>query len=324
MTLVQKIKAWIDDYINHLKAVLRTFSARSEEAAILEEYNDDLTKIQKIWDSALKNAIRTSNATGGVVNTDGGEQFRIKDYIVDDNGNEYHNVVLLDTDFFVGISPRNWGAKLRDFVKKRSINNPFIMPVKDENDNVQKLQFARENERTNNHKVNDELSFTSDNISKLAVIHIDEIIEVSEENNPYYTEENTHGKLDKNGWLHRNVNVVNVKTGVIYNLTVDIAKTEDNRIVLYATKGKIKKVGQSEVNSLNNNGSGTHPNEKIITDSAEFVKFSIKDSDGNTLSEQQAEYFKDSKIRDENGNLLVVYHGTPNFGFTTFDINGID
>lgn len=35
-----------------------------------------------------------------------------------------------------------------------------------------------------------------------------------------------------------------------------------------------------------------------------------KDSKGNTLTEAQAEFFKDSKIRDKNGNLLVVYHGT--------------
>ena len=39
-------------------------------------------------------------------------------------------------------------------------------------------------------------------------------------------------------------------------------------------------------------------------------KYSIKDSDGNTLSKEQQEYFKDSKVRDENGNLLVMYHGT--------------
>lgn len=49
------------------------------------------------------------------------------------------------------------------------------------------------------------------------------------------------------------------------------------------------------------------------------AKFSLKeDSDGNKLSEQQQEYFKDSKVRDENGNLLVVYHGTPNANFTKF------
>lgn len=42
------------------------------------------------------------------------------------------------------------------------------------------------------------------------------------------------------------------------------------------------------------------------------------DSDGNKLSEGQKEYFKDSKVRDENGNLMVMYHGTPNSGFTEF------
>lgn len=40
------------------------------------------------------------------------------------------------------------------------------------------------------------------------------------------------------------------------------------------------------------------------------LKYSLKDSQGNELSKEQAEFFKDSKVRDENGNLLVVYHGT--------------
>lgn len=49
------------------------------------------------------------------------------------------------------------------------------------------------------------------------------------------------------------------------------------------------------------------------------VQFSRKDSEGNTLTEQRAEYFRDSKVRDENGNLLVVYHGTMTGDFTVFD-----
>ena len=44
-----------------------------------------------------------------------------------------------------------------------------------------------------------------------------------------------------------------------------------------------------------------------------------RDSDGNTLTQSQTEYFKDSKARDESGNLLVLYHGTANAGFTVFD-----
>lgn len=47
-------------------------------------------------------------------------------------------------------------------------------------------------------------------------------------------------------------------------------------------------------------------------------KYSLRDSDGNELTKQQQEYFKDSKVRDDEGNLLVVYHGT-DAEFTVFD-----
>nr|DAG58479.1 MAG TPA: Large polyvalent protein associated domain 38 [Caudoviricetes sp.] len=41
------------------------------------------------------------------------------------------------------------------------------------------------------------------------------------------------------------------------------------------------------------------------------------DSTGRELSAEQREYFKDSKVRDEDGNLLVMYHGTTAFGYIT-------
>lgn len=43
------------------------------------------------------------------------------------------------------------------------------------------------------------------------------------------------------------------------------------------------------------------------------------DSTGKKLSQQQREYFNDSKVVDEQGNLRVMYHGT-GFDFNTFDI----
>lgn len=50
------------------------------------------------------------------------------------------------------------------------------------------------------------------------------------------------------------------------------------------------------------------------------VQYSISetDSDGNTLTAEQREFFRDSKVVDENGNLRVVYHGTDQ-DFTVFD-----
>lgn len=59
----------------------------------------------------------------------------------------------------------------------------------------------------------------------------------------------------------------------------------------------------------------------IVSNAENNVKYSLKkqtDSDGNELSEEQIEYFKNSKVRDEDGNLLKVYHGT-DAEFTVFD-----
>ena len=56
-------------------------------------------------------------------------------------------------------------------------------------------------------------------------------------------------------------------------------------------------------------------NSKKDSDERKSVKRSYEpssevDSKGSELSLEQADYFKDSKVRDKDGNLLVVYHGT--------------
>ena len=52
------------------------------------------------------------------------------------------------------------------------------------------------------------------------------------------------------------------------------------------------------------------------------TKFSLKtDSMGQALTEAQEEFFKDSAVRDEDGNLQVVYHTTWSDAFTVFDRN---
>lgn len=48
------------------------------------------------------------------------------------------------------------------------------------------------------------------------------------------------------------------------------------------------------------------------------AKYSLsEDSEGNKLPKGQKKFFRDSKVKDDNGNLLVVYHGTIE-NFTTF------
>lgn len=60
----------------------------------------------------------------------------------------------------------------------------------------------------------------------------------------------------------------------------------------------------SRLNALN-----SVENVRFSTRGKKSDNLSTKDSEGNTLTKEQQEFFKDSKIRDENGNLLVVYNG---------------
>ena len=60
--------------------------------------------------------------------------------------------------------------------------------------------------------------------------------------------------------------------------------------------------------------------ENLVKEHRKGFRFSLKSTDnqGRELTEEQQEFFQDSKIVDENGNLKVMYHGT-SADFTVFD-----
>lgn len=106
-----------------------------------------------------------------------------------------------------------------------------------------------------------------------------------------------------------------------------IEKIKNNNDILYEKNKKVELQGIDQLHKglddINNSTSTDTVTQNDTTvnsyDMQDKPKFSLKeDSEGNKLSEQQQEYFKNSKIRDENGNLQVVYHGTES-DFTVFD-----
>lgn len=74
----------------------------------------------------------------------------------------------------------------------------------------------------------------------------------------------------------------------------------------------------SNIEEVNNAISEMYKTFNSKTESKQIKSNNLKysqglsyDSDGSPLSSKQTDYFKNSKVRDENGSLLVVYHGTP-------------
>ena len=79
---------------------------------------------------------------------------------------------------------------------------------------------------------------------------------------------------------------------------------------------------------LRENDSGTGSNEKPVqnsdtwdgtSDSRSGIKRSDRDSDGNSLTAEQSAFFAHSKVRDDKGRLIPMYHGTNTPNFTVFD-----
>lgn len=66
--------------------------------------------------------------------------------------------------------------------------------------------------------------------------------------------------------------------------------------------------------------SDTSSTNKLSQDKKNVKKRFSLDTEGNELTEKQISFFKDSKLRDNNGNLMVLYHQTGE-DFTVFDVN---
>ena len=80
----------------------------------------------------------------------------------------------------------------------------------------------------------------------------------------------------------------------------------------------------NQIKSLNpvtyDNNGNVIPLSERFDSSKKDIRYSLtEDTKGRSLTAEQQEYFKDSAVRDEDGKLRVVYHGTSKGGHTVFD-----
>ena len=207
------------------------------------------------------------NNTGKGVES-GDVKYSIKENVKNKvSGEIYDKVVVLDTNIFKGIPPRNWGKTFRNFISKHLTGKKFL--TFDENGKEEIIEFAKPNERVtknganNSHKVIDKLSRKSDRNSKLVIVHSDEVINISEKQNE--NAEHSHQWLDENGWEYRNAIVMD-KYGKLYSVTLNIAKSKDGRNILYDIN-KINEVGYGVVLSNAKGKRSSHINPNFVTNS---------------------------------------------------------
>lgn len=267
----------------------------------IEALNELAVRLEKAFESTRKlNEQRASAAenteTEQKNNTadNGDVKYSIVDDVVDDNSKIHSEIVLLDTKLFKETQPRYWGKIIIDFVYNNLLGKQ--VEVLDENGNKVTVEFAKKNDRVtksganNSHKVVDKLARKSDNISRLAVAHAVELIEVSEYENS--TDLHSHQWLDENGWEYRYAKIMDNK-GNIYSACLNIAKTKDGRNILYDIN-KISNIGHGVVPSNAKSKRGSHINPNVAKNNLPQNNKNVKHSVDDVI--------------DENRDLVAVHN----------------
>lgn len=94
----------------------------------------------------------------------------------------------------------------------------------------------------------------------------------------------------------------------------DIAKTENTTQDVSSSYGQNPKstfLRDASMDSIRTDGENVNGDYSLKSTENGKKRYSLKtDSEGRELTEQQQEYFKDSEVRDEDGRLIPVYHGS--------------
>lgn len=273
--VLQKLANAIKNLATKIKEFIITHTTNEAAQAFVNDVKA-LDKLAEMFSDAADNIKAKSEeviTNEQKNNTDKGVESGDVKYSIKENvknkvsGEIYDKVVVLDTNIFKGIPPRNWGKTFRNFISKHLIGKKFL--TFDENGKEEIIEFAKPNERVtknganNSHKVIDKLSRKSDRNSKLVIVHSDEVINISEKQ--HENAEHSHQWLDENGWEFRNAFVMD-KYGKIYSVTLNIAKSKDGRNILYDIN-KINEVGYGDVLSNAKGKRSSHINPNFVTNS---------------------------------------------------------
>ena len=334
--LFGKIRDFIKKAIASIRKVLKDSETTSEEAEMLRSILGDLTEAQRLYDDAVKAAatretVEETDKRSDEKNNENSVSNMFRPSFFKEFDNWYEDEESSDVRFILGTTSnalKKVGVKdgeiAIDSWKIRAIMNDHPeMGVKE----IKKLPELLEHPIIimESNSVPGRIVLFGDVSSKegpiMAALElnptdrgyvIDNLVKIVSA----YTRTNTKNYIEKGSylWIYDNIKKTNdwlKRTGLQlpvqpsqYGLIKKISQPAGN--VNNQKAGKAAPTGKKTVNSTDDNNQHS------------FRQTPTTDTKGRKLSKGQSSYFKDSAVRDESGNLIVMYHGTPYGGFTVF------
>ncbi len=233
--------------------------------------------------------------------------------------------VRADRQVVYGNNPESWSEQLEDYINGKIRRGQNVELIGEDGDIL--TLTAESAGKIASMYNSDGTTMREDYFERKvnAGAHIDELASVSVRGRKNQADYNArHGEDASGGWNYRTAYFKDFD-GKYYLCTISVEKGKNGNAIYNIGKMQERSFPTMQNalsgSSANGGAQGGKPSfDGIISRPDDSVKqYSItENSNGEELSAEQQEYFKDSKVVDELGRLKVMYHGTPNGTFTVF------
>lgn len=307
-SLAEKIRDWLREWVENLKTALEGLQADRTESRAMMQYAREL---QEIWDNALMDAARNNRGTMEKAAPAESRQSIRKT----SNGKKY---VKADRQVLFGSDPDSWSEQLEDYINGKIRRGQDVQLIAEDGD-VLLLTRTSAGKLSDNHTSDGRtMSDAAFERKANAAAHIDELVEVSFKGKKTIIDKDArHGDMASGGWNYRTAYFMDFD-GKYYKTTISVAEGSGGSIVYNVGKMQERSTPQiggssGKAGALRGNASTNsirQSNDNSQEKSSDKVQSSMRDSAGRELTEAQQAYFKDSKVRDADGKLKLVYHGS--------------
>lgn len=310
--IVKKIGEFFAKIIDSFKKLMQQYPPETPEGKLVADMHDFFSKLQELFAEALVDAGNNFQANKGQKNTTSEGDVKLQAREVDSNGNEYWQIES-NKDIFKGIkSTKALKNAAYNYILHGDKGNKIVGLIDGQN-----LEFIRVSAKE--YVYGTQSQNLSEEAYKQKMRMSTSIIDLVENANINYdAPDHKNHKLFPNGFKNYQGRVGIDDT--IFRYIVRVGKAKNGMIfydISLEVDGKVPRANRTSLIK-----SSTSKDSISQTSKKSQEKLSDRDNLGNVLTEAQQSYFAESKVRDENGNLLVCYHGT-DADFNTFDYNFI-
>ena len=326
-SLAEKIRDWLREWVENLKIALEGLQADRTESRAMMQYAREL---QEIWDNALMDAARNNR---GTVEAESRQQARV-------GTDAESGKPIYQSNFPKGTPKAAKAQRILSLIQNVWSKKPISLVVQDADGSTRTIEarfdptyIEEEGVQTDAKKLMGGNRHGTSSEQRVTLDLADDYYEIAVESTYNYSKSET-GKSSATHegvkqW-HYFVNDIlfqeyREKETTPYRVTINVKERSDGEFVysfsaerqnersstrrtLHADVNQTAKGG--EANAQPSVDSIRQSNDNSQEKSSDKVQNSMRDSMGRELTEAQQAYFKDSKVRDADGKLKLVYHGS--------------